>query len=172
MTSQTRKQTITIHVLPDISRSKCNQTIKFGQLIECNRNIFLEKSSTKCCRKTSPRSFFKKSKLSISRDQQSEVSYSLLLLYVQAEAYQKILKLRCWPLGFTSYIKLFYKTKKDLKLVSLPHFLHDFWRRIFIVTEFRCLTVFIFWDIWQYVYCNCLFPSLWSHKVWNWPYLA
>ena len=69
MTSQTRKQTITIHVLPVISRSKCNQTIKFGQLIECNRNIFLEKSSTKCSRKTSPRSFFKKSKLSISRDQ-------------------------------------------------------------------------------------------------------
>ena len=33
----------------NISRSKGNQTMKFGQLIECDmRNIFLEKSFTKC----------------------------------------------------------------------------------------------------------------------------
>ena len=32
---------ITIHILPNISRSKGNQTIKFGQVIEYNkRNIF------------------------------------------------------------------------------------------------------------------------------------
>ena len=36
MTSQTGKQIITIHILPNISRSKDNQTIKFGQLIEYN----------------------------------------------------------------------------------------------------------------------------------------
>ena len=41
-------QTIVIHILPNILRSKGNQTMKFGQLIECNmRNIFLEKSYTK-----------------------------------------------------------------------------------------------------------------------------
>ena len=41
-------QTITIHLLPNISRSKENQTIKFGQLIEYKeRNIFYQKS----CRK-------------------------------------------------------------------------------------------------------------------------
>ena len=34
MTSQTGKQIITIHVLPDISRSKSSQAMKFGQLIE------------------------------------------------------------------------------------------------------------------------------------------
>ena len=35
-------------MLPNISRSKGNQTMKFGQLIECKmRNIFLEKSSLK-----------------------------------------------------------------------------------------------------------------------------
>ena len=34
------------------------QTVKFGQLIECNmRNIFLEKSYTKCGWVTSPRPF-------------------------------------------------------------------------------------------------------------------
>ena len=48
MTSQSGKQTIAIHILPNISRSKGNQTMKFGQLIEHKmRNIFLEKSYTK-----------------------------------------------------------------------------------------------------------------------------
>ena len=45
MTSQPGKQTIAIHILPNISRSKGSQTMKFDQLIEINmRNIFLEKS--------------------------------------------------------------------------------------------------------------------------------
>ena len=45
MISQPGKQAIAIHMLPYIPRSKDNQTIKFGQLIEYNiRNIFLEKS--------------------------------------------------------------------------------------------------------------------------------
>ena len=45
MTSQTRQQIISTHILPDISRSKGNQTTKFGQVIEYNmRSIFLEKS--------------------------------------------------------------------------------------------------------------------------------
>ena len=53
-----------------MSRSKGNQTMKFGQLIECNmRNIFLEKSYTKCGGKTRPRPFSEKLKLSISLDQ-------------------------------------------------------------------------------------------------------
>ena len=34
MTSQTRTQTITINILSDISKSKDNQTTKFGQLQE------------------------------------------------------------------------------------------------------------------------------------------
>ena len=48
MTSKTRKQTITIHILHNILRSKGNQTMKFGQLVKYFvRNIFLQKS----CRK-------------------------------------------------------------------------------------------------------------------------
>ena len=70
MTSQPGKQIIAIHVLPYISRSKNNQTVKFGQLIEYNmRKIFLEKSYPKCGGETSPKPFSKKSKLSISLDQ-------------------------------------------------------------------------------------------------------
>ena len=49
MTSQPGQQTIVIHIL---------QTMKFGELIECNmKNIFLEKSYTKCDGETSPRPF-------------------------------------------------------------------------------------------------------------------
>ena len=48
MTSSTEKQIITIHILPNISRSKDNQSREFGQLIEYNmRKVFLEKSKTK-----------------------------------------------------------------------------------------------------------------------------
>ena len=63
MTSQPGKQTIAKHTLPNISRIKGNQTMKFGQLVECNmRNIFLEKSYTKCSGETVPGPFSKKSK--------------------------------------------------------------------------------------------------------------
>ena len=42
MTSQPGQQTIAIHILPNISRSKDNQAMKFGQVIEDNKaNIFL-----------------------------------------------------------------------------------------------------------------------------------
>ena len=44
--------------------------MKFGQLIECNmRNVFLEKSLTKCGGETNPRPFPEKLKSSISLDQ-------------------------------------------------------------------------------------------------------
>ena len=59
MASQPGQQTIVIHILTNISRSKCNQLMKFGQLIENNvRNIF---SYTKCSGETIPGRFSKKS---------------------------------------------------------------------------------------------------------------
>ena len=43
MTSQPGQQTIAIDILPNISRSKDNQAMTFGQLTEYNkRNIFLQ----------------------------------------------------------------------------------------------------------------------------------
>ena len=52
--------------------------MKFGQLTEYNiRNIFLEKSYSKCGREASPRPFSKKSKLDISMDPYSKVLYIL-----------------------------------------------------------------------------------------------
>ena len=73
MTSQPGKQTIVIHVLPNILTNKNNQAMKLGQLREYNmKNIFLEKPYTKCDGETSPRSFSEKLQLNISLDQQSE----------------------------------------------------------------------------------------------------
>ena len=44
MTSQPGEQTITIHILSNISQSKGNQTMKFGLVIEYNKgNIFFKK---------------------------------------------------------------------------------------------------------------------------------
>ena len=64
MTSQPRKQIIAIHILPNISRIKGNQTMKFGQLIEYDmRNSFLEKSYAKCGGETISRPFSKKTKI-------------------------------------------------------------------------------------------------------------
>ena len=58
-----------IHILPNILRSKGNQTMKFDQLIEYNmRNIFVEKSYTKCAGEIIPRPLSKKTKLNTSLD--------------------------------------------------------------------------------------------------------
>ena len=70
MTSQSGLQTIATNILTNISRSKDNQAMKLGQLIEYNmRNICLEKSYTKCGKDAIPTPSSKKSKLSISLDQ-------------------------------------------------------------------------------------------------------
>ena len=43
MKPQLGKHANIIHILPNISRNKNSQTIKFGQLLECNqRNIYIK----------------------------------------------------------------------------------------------------------------------------------
>ena len=122
MTLYTRKQIITIYVLPNISISKDSQAMKFFQLTECNIiNIFLEKPHQKLVEKliweTNP--FSKTPKFSIYLCQQSQILYSLFLLYVQVEDYQIILKPRCWPLVL-SRTKLVRITKRGLEPALLP----------------------------------------------------
>ena len=66
MTSQTKQQIITIHILPNISRRKGNQIMEFGQSIKYNiENIFLEKLYLE---ELVPNSFIKKPKLNMSLD--------------------------------------------------------------------------------------------------------
>ena len=76
-----------IYILPNISRGKGNQALKFGQLIKCNmRNIFVEKSCTKWAGETIPWPLPKKSKLSISLEQLCKVLNSLFLLCANLRA--------------------------------------------------------------------------------------
>ena len=59
MTYQPVKQTVAIHILPNIFRIKCNQTMKFGQLIYNIRNIFLENHTQNMVEKLVPDPFLK-----------------------------------------------------------------------------------------------------------------
>ena len=60
MTSKPGQQAIGIHILPNISRSKGNQAMKFGQLIEYNmRNIFVENHTQNVLEKLFPDPYLK-----------------------------------------------------------------------------------------------------------------
>ena len=127
MTSQPGKQTIAMHILPNMSRSKSNQIMKFSQLIVCSmRNIFLEKSYTKCGGETIPRPFRQISGSRVSR------FIPFVFVVSQVQLYRNILKLSCRALDVNLY-KAFYKTKTGLGLVSLLHFLYDFRGKTFLL---------------------------------------
>ena len=79
MMSQPGLQAIAIHILPNISQSKGNQTMKFGQLIEYNkRNIFLQKLCRKWGKETSSRPLYFLKKLNMRWKQ---VVCSLVSIY-------------------------------------------------------------------------------------------
>ena len=67
---QPGSQTIALHILINISRSKGNQTIKFGQLIEYNIwNILLKNHTENVLEKLFPDPYLKNQILTISLDQ-------------------------------------------------------------------------------------------------------
>ena len=70
----------------------------------------------------------------------------------QVEGYRNRLKLSCRPLAFT-HIKLFYKIKRCLELVSLPDFLHNFWRKTFLLLYSINWPNFI---VWLHLLCEIL----------------
>ena len=68
MTSQPGTQVIAVHILPKISRSKGNQTMKYGQLTEHNmRNIFFENHSQNVMEKLFPDPFLKNQIISLGK---------------------------------------------------------------------------------------------------------
>ena len=102
--SLTGKQIFTIHILQYLKKQRQPDNEIWSVKM---RNIFLEKSYTKCGGKASLRSYLKKSKLNIYLDQQSEILYRLFLLYAQVEIYKNILKLSYWPFAFTLFEAFF-----------------------------------------------------------------
>ena len=90
--------------MTDISKSKDNKAVKYDQVLEYNmRNIFPEKSYTKCGGDTFRGPFSKKLKLRISLGSVALLFIWFVLIVCQVEDNQNILKLSCRPFAFTSY---------------------------------------------------------------------
>ena len=103
-------------MLTNISRSKDNRAMAFGPLIEYNmRNIFFEKWYTECSGETIPWPFSKKSKLSISLDQQSKVLYSLFLLCARLRTIKIYWNWATYHL-LLPYMKLFFQSESGTSL--------------------------------------------------------
>ena len=167
MTSKPGKQTITIHILSNISRCKGYQTITFSQLIQYNmRNIFFKKNHTQnVVEKPFPNPFLKNQ----NRAYLWITYVQVVFIACQVQGYRSILKLSCWPLAFTSYKAFFKKkTKRVLKLVSLPHlgmiFGENYLSCCILLTDQISLSTCL--------YSYCLLIMLWHRKFWNWPNLC
>ena len=101
ITSQSGKKIIATYILPNFSKSKGNQTMKFGQLIKYDtRNTFLEKSFTKpfldshCMRSVQIRIFFWSIFSRIRIEYRGILRISLYSVRMQENTDQK--KLRIW----------------------------------------------------------------------------
>ena len=92
--------TIAIHILINISRSKTDQAMKFGQLIEYySKNIFREKSYAKC----SGDSFLKNQNCAYLWISSLINFYTIsFCIYVKLRI---ILKLNCRPINFKAFLE-------------------------------------------------------------------
>ena len=76
--------TVARHILTNISRSKGNQAMIFGQLIKLiMRNVFFLKNHTQNAMEILFPDSFLKNKIELAQDQYSKVSYSLFLWYAK-----------------------------------------------------------------------------------------
>ena len=93
------------------------------------RNIFLEKSFTRCGGETSPRPFLKNQICAYLWI--NSLRFYTVCFYYPSRGLSKYIeskvKITCFYL-----VKLFKKTKRRRELTSLPHILHDFWRKVFL----------------------------------------
>ena len=101
MTSQPGKQTIAIHIMPNISRGKGNQTMKIG------KTFFWKNHRQDVLENIFPELFLKNQNLAYLC-MNSLKFYTFVLIVWQVEGYQNIWKLSCGQLAFTSY-KAFLK---------------------------------------------------------------
>ena len=131
--------------MTNIASTKGNQSMKFGQLIEYNRrNIFLERTFTKYGGETSSQTLSQKITI-------EHISGSTAWIYIVCFYCMPSWKLSRYieaELLTTSHlllpcIKLFLKIKRVLQL--LPHFLHDFWIKVFLLLYSITWSNFIVW---------------------------
>ena len=127
MTSQPGWQTIAIHILPNISQSKGNQTLKLDQLIEyIKRNIFLQKLCWKWGRDTNSRPIFIFQKSIIWGKSMRSAAYFQYISIVLNLAY---IKTNCIKLYWSRGMLNFNFSEKSLRLVFPPH-VYDFSRKM------------------------------------------
>ena len=73
--------TIKMHILPNISRNKENQIMKFGQVMEYSRNIVLQGSCRKWGRETNSRPLFEFLKKALYEVKESGLFLSLNIFW-------------------------------------------------------------------------------------------
>ena len=113
MTSPTGKQISTIHVLPNVSRNKGNQTMSFGHLIEYNmKKYFSRKTIHKNGGKTSPTPFSKKQKYSMSLEEQFGIS-SCLFFVCPTRGLPKYFESKVLSAYFY-LVQIFFKNQKEV----------------------------------------------------------
>ena len=146
------QQRIRMIILPDTSKSKGNQTKKFGQLIEyIIKNIFLAKSCTKYGGETSPRPFLKIEHISRSI---AWIFIQFVFILCLSRGQQKHIETKVLPLVFSSY-KAFLKNTKRLRTSLLALLLHDFWREIFLTLyPFSLRNVVVWMPLFFEISCN------------------
>ena len=158
MTSQPGKQTIAMHLLPNISRSKGNQTMKFGQLAECNmRNIFMKNHTQNVVEKLFSGSFL--------------INQNWANLWINSLKFYTVCFHRMASWGLLKYIgtklqstcsKLFQKIKKGLELVPCLTFCIIFLKKYFscsVLLTYRislsvCLYFVRYWATYVLIACE------------------
>ena len=157
-------------MLTNISGSNENQAMKFSQLIEYNnmRNIFLEKSYTKCGGETIPRPFLENQNWAYLWIN----SLKLFIACFYCVSSCGLLQHNETKLLTTSY-KAFLKNKKRAA-TSLPTSFSAWFLKKYIplvmlyyLTNSHCLVVLTSWGIGQNEYCHCLLTGFWCHKFLN-----
>ena len=142
-------------ILPNISRSKGNQTKKVGRLIEYNKkNLFLQKSCRKAVRLVSDHFlFFKKVLYEVKANSKWSPAWFQCTLISLNLAYNKNKFYKTLDYWFRYMLK-FNFLGKSLGKTSPAHFVYDFSRTL---SDFNSL------HIGQFVLCNCLLTRLWRH---------
>ena len=137
----------------NIARSKSNQPMKFGQLLECNmRNIFPEQSCTNCDGKTCHRLFSEELKLSISLDISSLKFHTICFYCLASCGLSKFIKTKLQTTCFHLISGFFKLTKRGLELVFQTQFLHNFWRKIFLLYSIN----WPIFTVWLPLFCEIL----------------
>ena len=168
--------------------------MKFGQVIEYNKNIFLYRSCRQWGRETSSRPLFVfwKSFIWGKSKWSAALFQSLSIVINLANNKNKIYKtLQFWSRDMLNFDFL----EKGLEIVSPSHFVYDFSRKMFLklystkwpgffiwfhyffrycwIYKKKMLNVLVFFLVsLEQLYCNCLLTGLWHHSFWNYSYLS